>query len=63
MRLVSNIDVFNCLWKMIFIKVMNSFAILLEGDKRFLFVWLLYYVSANIQVNTVTTFHTVKYIF
>ena len=52
MRLVSNIDVFNCLWKMMFIKVMNSFAILLEGDKRFLFVWLLYYVSANIVLRS-----------
>ena len=29
----------------VFIKVMNGFVMTLEEDKRFLYVWLLYYVS------------------
>ena len=39
-------DVSNYLWKyIVFMKVMNGLVMTLEEDKRFLCVWLLYYVS------------------
>ena len=38
-------DVSDYLWKYVFMKVMNGLVITLEEDKRFLCVWLFYYVS------------------
>ena len=38
-------DVSNLLVELVFMKVMNGLVMTLEEDKRFLCVWLLYYVS------------------
>ena len=38
-------DVSHQLLVEVFMKVMNGFVITLKGDKRFLCVWLFYYVS------------------
>ena len=54
-------DVSNQLLVEVFMNVMNSLAITLEGDKRFLCVWLFYCVSncrfangdANISIKSV----------